>query len=465
MNLSGRGSTDAAISFINAISDGVKERRAYQFDLAQKKLKRDQELADAKLKREQDLFDLKNEREYKEKVAEDEEYREILKLGAKEGVKLTEEFILQFEEQDIAPEHPISGPGQVDHQAIWNRDIRGEERIENSKWKLEALRAEDLKTPGVATNAIKREERKLKKLLEQQDDKELISLFEAPPSADIPTIPGEEITLPSPIPKTGERILQEIGIARNEEIAREAEQKKVEEERAGDKHAWQKSAHERTLVDEEFLKKNRPLILRKYELDLKTSELANQMAILEAHVYNATTPEDRIAAEKKLRKNEEDMMLLKRNEAELNFLIRKREYEEFENHKPDAQQQLKMDQTVKALNDDFDLKIDPIYQRSTLDIPVLTVTLDLLKLHQHFNLDDFPKGVNAKEVAEFMKGYAGTVLEITKDDEDRRITMARLSDTIREISGLDDYQSQRVIDFLLQKLGAGGEYILPVKPQ
>ena len=40
MNLSGRGSTDAAISFINAISDGVKERRAYQFDLAQKKLKR-----------------------------------------------------------------------------------------------------------------------------------------------------------------------------------------------------------------------------------------------------------------------------------------------------------------------------------------------------------------------------------------------------------------------------------------
>ena len=163
-------------------------------------------------------------------------------------------------------------------------------------------------------------------------------------------------------------------------------------------------------------------------------------------------------------KKEEEMMLFRRNEAELNFLIRKREYEEFENHKPDAQQQSKMDQTVKALNDEFDLKIDPIYQRSTLDIPVLTVTLDLFRLHHHFNLDDFPKGVNEKDLAEFMKGYAGTIKEITKD-EDRKITMARLSDTIREISNLDDYQSQRVIDFLHQKRVPGGGYNFPVKPQ
>ena len=200
------------------------------------------------------------------------------------------------------------------------------------------------------------------------------------------------------------------------------------------------------------------------ELDLKTTDLANQMKILEANVYNAITPEDRVAAQKELLENEAKTRLYKRNEAELNFLIKQREYEEFNNHKPDAQQQSKMDQTVKALNDEFDLKIDPIYQRSTLDIPVLTVTLDLFRLHQHFNLDDFPKGVNEKDLAKFMKGYAGTVLEITKD-EDRKITMARLSDTIREISGLDDYQSQRVIDFLLQKRMPGGGYNFPAKPK
>jgi len=47
MNLSGRGSTDAAISFINALSEGVKQRRIYQFDIAQQKLKRRQAREDA----------------------------------------------------------------------------------------------------------------------------------------------------------------------------------------------------------------------------------------------------------------------------------------------------------------------------------------------------------------------------------------------------------------------------------
>jgi len=473
MNLSGRGSTDAAISFINAISDGVKERRAYQFDLAQKKLKRDQELEDAKTKRNQALFDLKNKREHEEGVAKDKEFREIQKLGAKQGIKLINDIKLRVEEQDIdlstvlGPEHPISDPGQVDHQTIWNRGIRREERIENTEGKLEALRAEDLKNPGVATNAIKREERKLKKLLEQQDDKELISLFEPPPQApqvDISTIPGEEVTLPS-LPKTREQILQEIGIATQAEMTREAEQAKTIEQRKEDVHTWQKAEHEWTLEDREFLRKNRPLIQRKTKLDLDTAQLAYDKATIENKIYNAITPEDRIAADKEMLDNEAKTRLNKRRASELDYLIAKREYEEFENHKPDAQEQLKMDQTVKALNDEFNLKIDPIYRRSTLDMPVLTVTLDLFRLHQHFNLDDFPKGVNAKDLDKFMKGYAGAVREITKDKDDRKISMGLLSDTIREISGLDDYQSQRVIDFLNQKRGPGGEYILPGIPQ
>ena len=50
MNLSGRGSTDAAISFINALSEGVKQRRIYQFDIAQQKLKRKQAREDAQFR-------------------------------------------------------------------------------------------------------------------------------------------------------------------------------------------------------------------------------------------------------------------------------------------------------------------------------------------------------------------------------------------------------------------------------
>ena len=50
MNLSGRGSTDAAISFINALSEGVKQRRIYQFDIAQQNLRRKQAREDAQLR-------------------------------------------------------------------------------------------------------------------------------------------------------------------------------------------------------------------------------------------------------------------------------------------------------------------------------------------------------------------------------------------------------------------------------
>jgi hypothetical protein len=462
MNLSGRGSTDAAISFINALSEGVKQRRIYQFDLAQKKIKRDQELADAKLIRDQKLFDLNKiieqniadaDRATREKKAT--EVRQRTAELAREGVPLTEllgalanpvtpqapsgSAIVNDagELQTVAPQDPLL---EVDYQANWNRGIELEEEIENSENNLELLRAEFnglLNSPQ--GQAIEAEELKLQGLVE-----ELAQIHKEPtsPSQDLINNEGvfqgaDAVSQGPPKELTPEEKLRFLNLAQSEAVQavqkREREQEKIEETRA-------KELHEGSLAEIEVKKKTAEFRVEQAKLTAKLSKMEVERNQLALDFEKALDPEVRLEYYKTSQQLEVDIKSTQLQEAQNRVKLQTAEIAALATYLPDNNETKKIFNMVETLRKKFGLDIHPAHQKTTLDMEVLENTLDLLHLHRKFG--NTVSGKEYETVSEKGKDY----IEYLMNDPNAEIPIRELAAHLLKASGLDGNQQRRVFD-------------------